>query len=219
MGLFSGITDAIKSVTGAVGDIVDPISGLLSGGASLLGGMNTNSANQAIAQGQEDFQAQQYATRYQTTVKDMEAAGLNPMLAYSQGPGSSPSGAAIAMQNPASGFGPAMAAGAGSALANAQTQNVMADTLTKLAKLPASQIGGDVSTVIRNFLKPFLDSSKSSASSIQSRDLPPPGSSASSNTGDDVDYLTQLTGGDNRSPLHKFIDQIGAWNPYGLPDF
>jgi len=43
---------------------------------------------------QEDsqaFSAQQYATRYQTQTKDMIAAGLNPMLAANQGPGSSPS--------------------------------------------------------------------------------------------------------------------------------
>lgn len=216
MGLFSGIVDAVKSVTGAVGDIVDPISGLLSGGASLLGGMNTNSANQAIAQAQEQFQAQQYGTRYQTTVKDMEAAGLNPMLAYSQGPGSSPSGAAIAMQNPAAGVGAAEAAGSGSALANAQTQNVKADTLSKLAKLPGVETEGDLFSILRRFLKPMLDSSKSSASSISSNDLPPiNGSSAS-----DVDYLTQLTGGagasDSRSPLHQFIDKVGEWNPYGF---
>lgn len=106
MGLFSGITSALSSAfgggqtLGAIGSALDGGLPLLSAGLSFLGGQETNSANADIARQQEEFQAQQYATRYQTTTKDMMAAGLNPMLAYSQGPGSSPSGAAIAMQNP-----------------------------------------------------------------------------------------------------------------------
>lgn len=42
----------------------------------------------------QDFSAQQYATRYQTQVKDLKAAGLNPMLAVNQSPGSAPQGQA-----------------------------------------------------------------------------------------------------------------------------
>jgi len=54
--------------------------------------------NHALASSRQDdaqsFSAQQFATRYQTTVKDMEAAGLNPALAYQQGGGSPPSSTA-----------------------------------------------------------------------------------------------------------------------------
>ena len=49
--------------------------------------INAAQANQASANA---FSASQYASRYQTTVKDLMAAGLNPMLAYSQGAGNSP---------------------------------------------------------------------------------------------------------------------------------
>ena len=54
---------------------------LLSGGLSLLGGIMTNESNQDIASEANAFSAEQYAKRYQTTVADMAAAGLNPVQA------------------------------------------------------------------------------------------------------------------------------------------
>lgn len=95
MGMFDGIG-------GAVG-------GLIGGGLSLLGGsqanqkswdiaMATNSANAQEAQKQRDFQEQQRQTQYQTAVKDLMSAGLNPMLAYTQGGAGTTSGAQAVMQ-------------------------------------------------------------------------------------------------------------------------
>jgi hypothetical protein len=68
------------------------MEGLVSGGLGLLGSVFSNESNKDIANQTNQFSAQQYATRYQTTVKDMQAAGLSPMLAYSQGAGNAPSG-------------------------------------------------------------------------------------------------------------------------------
>jgi len=96
MGMFDGITQIASGITGAIGDIIDPVSSLLTGGLNYIG---TQQQNQAAAQRQADanaFNAQQFATRYQTTVKDLQAAGLNPMLAYSQGAGSGASSVAPA---------------------------------------------------------------------------------------------------------------------------
>jgi hypothetical protein len=63
----------------------------LAGGAlGLIGSSMTNQKNWDISQANNQWSAQQFATRYQTTVKDLTAAGLNPMLAYSQGPGNAP---------------------------------------------------------------------------------------------------------------------------------
>jgi len=59
-------------------------------GGSLLSGFLNNQAASDRQETGNDFSAQQFATRYQTTVADMKAAGLNPMLAYSQGGGSAP---------------------------------------------------------------------------------------------------------------------------------
>jgi len=72
----------------------------LGGVLSFVGGQQANQKNWDIAQANNEFSAQQFAQRYQTTVKDMQAAGLNPMLAYSQGGGSPPTASQVApMQN------------------------------------------------------------------------------------------------------------------------
>ena len=65
---------------------------LIAAGASLVGGHMRNEANRDLANEANAFSAHQFANRYQTTVKDMQAAGLNPMLAYSQGASGSPTG-------------------------------------------------------------------------------------------------------------------------------
>jgi len=116
----------------------------IGGTLSLIGGQMSNDARADQANRANAFSAQQFATRYQTTVKDMKAAGLNPMLAYSQGGGSPPFGQQAQMQDvvtPAvqSGFQNYSAARAGEVqkaqadLLKAQAENVEADTLVKRA--------------------------------------------------------------------------------------
>jgi hypothetical protein len=77
----------------------------------------------------QDFSAQQFATRYQTTVQDMKSAGLNPMLAYSQGGGSPPSSSAASAQSVDTGQ-----AYLQSKMNSAQVANIEADTANKQAQ-------------------------------------------------------------------------------------
>lgn len=76
------------------------------------------------------FSAQQYATRYQTTVQDMQAAGLNPMLAYTQGVGSAPTSSASS----SSGMGDVGSTMNQSKMTTAQAANIEADTENKKAQ-------------------------------------------------------------------------------------
>jgi hypothetical protein len=73
---------------------------LIAAGLNLAGQIYANNQNRQAAESAQQFSAQQYATRYQTQVADMKAAGLNPMLAYQQSPGASAQGVSYQSQNP-----------------------------------------------------------------------------------------------------------------------
>ena len=86
----------------------------VSGGLAAFGQERTNAQNAQLARDQMAFQADMSNTSYQRAVADMQAAGLNPMLAYMQGGASTPGGQTAVMQN-------ALGAGATSATHGYQT--------------------------------------------------------------------------------------------------
>ncbi len=66
---------------------------LIAGGAALAGGWMANRGRTKEASKDRSFQERMRNTEWQAAVADMEKAGINPAVAYSQGGASSPSGA------------------------------------------------------------------------------------------------------------------------------
>lgn len=122
---------------------------LIQGGMQMYGQSATNAANAQQAQKQMDFQADQTGTSYQRGVADMKAAGLNPMLAYSQGGASSGAGASAIMGNE-------VGAAASSALQATQTMQSIDNMRAQERNIDAQTANTDMDTINKGLDQPYL---------------------------------------------------------------
>lgn len=86
---------------------MDPATGaIIGGGISAIGGLLGNKLSSKEANKTRNWQERMQNTYFQRQVKDLRLAGLNPILGYSKGGGSSqtPSGATAQQRNPLEGI-------------------------------------------------------------------------------------------------------------------
>jgi hypothetical protein len=134
---------------------------MASAGSAALGyygQSQTNAANARQAQQQMDFQREMSSTSYQRGVSDMSAAGLNPMLAYSQGGASTPGGATAQMGNE---IGQATSSGWQAAQTIAQLDNLESTTSRTRAETERTQ--AETANALASYAKIVEDTGVSSA--------------------------------------------------------
>jgi len=111
------------------------IAAVVGGGLAFWGQERANAANARAAREQMDFQEKMANSSWQRGTADMQAAGLNPMLAYSQGGAGTPGGSSYTNQNSALSAASQIAdiqlKGKQLEQMDAQTKSVQSDTAVK----------------------------------------------------------------------------------------
>lgn len=125
-----------------------------------LGGQDANQTNEDIASANQYFQARARETQYQVAVEDMKKAGLNPMLAYSQGGAGNLQGSTAHVEN-------AMAPAVNAAYAGAQTKATV-DNLQEQNKLIQAQTTQALSAADKN----VADAKLSTAQAVTEAERP-----------------------------------------------
>jgi len=139
--------------------LLSSIAGPLVGGVlGLIGGERANSARAAESEYNRDFQERMSNTAYQRGMADMKAAGLNPMLAYSQGGASVPTGSMANFENPF-----ATAASAFSSIQSSQAAAESAGASAKQAETAASVGEASVMKIKQEITNLQTDNDKSKA--------------------------------------------------------
>ena len=144
MGLFSTIGKALKTPFAST---------VAAGGLDYFSAKDTQSKQKDMAREQMAFQERMSNTAYQRAVKDMRAAGINPMLAYAQGGASTPGGAQANMVTPTPGASSARALQATSqaSLQTLQKGLVEAQTGTAKALESKTQAEADQARVMADY--------------------------------------------------------------------
>ena len=118
---------------------------IIGGVSSLISGAMNNSANRHAATVANQRNVYNYQHRYQWAMDDMQKAGLNPMLAATQGIGGSVNGASALASSYNLGEGVTAGMSAGAAGNSAKAANKQADTAARVANGTIKKLESEVS--------------------------------------------------------------------------
>lgn len=122
---------------GLLDKLLSPAASLIGGWLGYKGQKDANEQNIALSREQMGFQERMSNTAWQRGVADMQAAGLSPMLAYSQGGASQPQGSMATTQNE---MGAGVSSAAQGAAAAATIQSIQqSKSQTELIKAQADK--------------------------------------------------------------------------------
>nr|DAP40395.1 MAG TPA: DNA pilot protein [Microviridae sp.] len=124
-----------------LGAALGPVAG---GIASIIGGALSNSANRHAATVANQRNVYNYQHRYQWAMDDMQKAGLNPMLAATQGIGGSINGASALSANYNIGEGVTAGMSASAAGSSAKAAQKQADTAQRVGEGTIKKLDSDV---------------------------------------------------------------------------
>ena len=125
---------------------------------------DTNAMSMQMYQGNQDFQREMRDTQYQAAVKDLNAAGLNPMLAAKTGGNMASGGSSILTLTPP------YSAGLQSALNSASVAKTYADADAAKATANNQQANADVTKALGAIkVQSEIDNLRSSAQSSLSQ--------------------------------------------------
>jgi len=183
----------------ALGDFAaGAIGPMIAGGLNYYGSRQANRANREMAREQMGFQERMSSTAYQRAVHDMEAAGINPILAYQQGGASSPGGASIQQQNE---IGPAVNSALDARQKAAEVQNMK--SVNRNLEEQNRKIRAET-----ELTKIMADSQRSTAKALAYQ-LPGMANKAnidSSSLGQSLDWIERVS--------HVLTPFINAFNPF-----